>query len=171
MLHDLHLRFNTPTVNLWFEPAQYIEFLKNLEYYLQAELSFSDALQKKYGYPVGLLDHKIRLYFKHYETREEALEKWQERARRVNFDNLFILFTEKDGCTLKDIADFDALPYKNKIIFTHKPYPQFKSAFFLKRFRFRKHVGNCYEFIHACSGIRYYDELPYVQWFNGEFSV
>lgn len=32
--HELGLRFNSPTVNLWFTPKEFIKFLSQLEYYL-----------------------------------------------------------------------------------------------------------------------------------------
>ena len=34
MSHELGLRFNSPTVNLWFTPKEFIKFLSQLEYYL-----------------------------------------------------------------------------------------------------------------------------------------
>ena len=32
--HELGLRFNSPTVNLWFTPKEFIKFLSQLEHYL-----------------------------------------------------------------------------------------------------------------------------------------
>lgn len=32
--HELGLRFNSPTVNLWYSPKEFIKFLSQLEHYL-----------------------------------------------------------------------------------------------------------------------------------------
>ena len=168
LLHDLNLQFRTPTVNLWFEPADYIEFLRNLEKYLHTDLVFSSELEEKCQYPVGILGQKVKVYFQHYKTRQEARLKWEERSKRVNMNNLFIIFTDRDGCTYQNIKDFDSLPYKNKVIFTHIPYPEFKSAYYIKGFENDGCVGVCFDFKKATTGIKYYDDFPYIRWFNGE---
>ena len=170
LLHDLGLQFRTPTVNLWLEPGQYVAFLAHLSHYLSCNLEFSDSLEQQYGYPVGVLDGKINLYFTHYLTRQEARAKWQERAKRVDMDNLFIWFCDRDGCTYEDIRAFDALPYENKVIFTHKPYPEFKSAFYIKGFEEEDSVGLMFTFESIESEKKYYDQFPYIDWFNGDLS-
>lgn len=42
--------------------------------------------------------------------------------------------TENDGCNYGDLLAFDKLPYKHKVVFTHKPYPEIKSSFYIKGF-------------------------------------
>lgn len=168
ILHDLGLKFLTPTVNLWFEPKDFIEFISNLEYYLSCEIQFSSELEQKLNYPVGIIDNKIKIYFEHYENNKIAKEKWEERAKRINFDNLFILFTDRDGCTYDDIAKFDRLPYKNKVIFTNKKYDEFSSSFYIKGFENDESVGICSSYKGYFTGEKYYDDFPYVKWFNNE---
>ena len=58
----------------------------------------------------------------------------------------FIMMTDRDGVTEKDIQLFDQLPFKNKVIFTHKPYPAFKSAYYIKGFEKQNQVGDIFEF-------------------------
>lgn len=74
ILHELGLRFDTPTVNLWFESEDYIKFLENMSDYLQYELV---EIQTDYSYPVGLLKD-IKIYFQHYANFQEAKAKWEE---------------------------------------------------------------------------------------------
>lgn len=38
ILHDLGVKFNTPTVNLYFGMEDFIKFLERLDYYLALEL-------------------------------------------------------------------------------------------------------------------------------------
>ena len=53
ILHDLGLKFNSPFVNLYLEPRDFIRYLSNFEHYRQAELGFvsTDA-----PYPIGKLE-------------------------------------------------------------------------------------------------------------------
>ena len=168
LLHDLKQKFRSPTVNLWFEPSDFIEFLSHLEKYLSIEIEFSDELGRKKGYPVGILHRKVKVYFQHYKSCEEARQKWKERCTRVCMDNLFIMFTDRDGCSYEDIAHFDALPYQNKVIFTNKPYPEFKSAFYIPGFENESSVGHCFDYTSTWTGEKVYDIFPYIKWLNGE---
>lgn len=165
LLHDLGLRFNSPFVNLWMKPDDYVKMLSNLRYYLNCDLEFVE--EDGINYPIGLLDD-VRIYFQHYTTPEQAKEKWVERSKRINFDNLFIMFTDRDGCTYQNLCDFDALPYKNKVVFTHIPYPELKSAFYIQGWESEESVGLCFEFKSSFSIKKHYDEFDYIKWFNQE---
>ena len=93
--HELGLRFNSPTVNLWFTPKEFIKFLSQLEHYLyDCKIEMDEKNSEKYGYPVGKLED-IHVYFTHYETFELAKQKWIERLKRLNMDNLYIIMVQK----------------------------------------------------------------------------
>lgn len=166
ILHDLGLRFNSPFVNLWLKPTDFIKYLKNIEHYMNSELTFIQ--EEGITYPVGLLDD-VKIYFQHYKTEEEAKDKWRERSNRINMDNLFIIFTDRDGCTEEHLREFDNLPYKNKVVFTHKPYLDIKSAVYIKGFEKEETVGMCFAFKNKFTGKKYYDQFDYVSWFNNGF--
>ena len=161
--HDLNLRFNSPFVNLYLDSRDFIKYLKNMEHYNNCELSFIN--KENIDYPVGMLDD-IKLYFVHYESEEQARSKWIERSKRINLENLFILMTDRDGCTKDDLIEFDNLPYKNKIVFTHVPYDDIKSAVYIKGFEKDNEVGMCFKFKNRFTGKKYYDDFNYVKWFN-----
>ncbi len=165
LLHDLGLRFNSPFVNLWMKPDDYVKMLSNLRYYLNCELEFVE--EDGINYPIGLLDD-VRIYFQHYTTAEQAKEKWVERSKRINYENLFIMFTDRDGCTYQNLCDFDALPYKNKVVFTHIPYPELKSAFYIQGWESEESVGLCFEYKSSFSIKKHYDDFDYIKWFNQE---
>lgn len=165
ILHDLGLRFNSPFVNLWMKPDDYIKLLQKLEYYLSCEMTFTE--EANISYPIGVLDD-IKIYFQHYKTPEEAKQKWCERSERIDINNLFIMFTDRDGCTYQNLSDFDSLPYENKIVFTNKPYPEFKSAYYLKGWEQDECIGMCFEFKNSFTGKKYYDDFDYIAWFNHE---
>lgn len=163
ILHDLNLQFRSPFVNLWMWPEDYIRFLRNMEYYLACELTFID--ENDVSYPVGRLED-IKIYFQHYQSEQEAKAKWDERRKRIDLENLFILFSDRDGCTYEDLKEFDSLPYKNKVVFTNKQYPDIASAFYIKGYESKTCVGACYEYVNKFSGKRIYDQFDYVAWFN-----
>lgn len=131
IMQDLNMKYNSPTLGLYFMYPDYIEFLQHLEYYLkEAKIQFVEHSKYplgderrenwKHWYPIGLLDGKVEIHFLHYYSEKKAAEKWYRRAARVNFDNLFVFGMEQNLCTLNDIKAFDELPFKNKIIFSTK---------------------------------------------------
>ena len=101
--HDLGLRFNTPTVNLYILPSDFIKFVTDLDRYLTEELI---EITSDKPFPVGKLDD-ITVYFMHYKTFEEAKAKWNERRERVDRNNMFLMFTDRDGCTEEDLRAFE----------------------------------------------------------------
>ena len=108
------------------------------------------------------------MHFMHYHSEQEAREKWEARSQRLDLDNLFIMMTDKDGgkgAKYEDLQAFDSLPYPNKVVFTHKPYPELKSAFYIKGFENEGEVGDLFTF-SGWNGEKYYDQFDYVSWFN-----
>lgn len=99
----------------------------------------------------------MKIYFQHYNSEDEALQKWDERKARINYDNLFILFKENSKVTKEDLIDFDKLNYQNKIVFTHKPYPDIKSAFYIRGFEDTGSVGDCFAYMPDKPYMKYYD--------------
>ncbi|EIJ69727.1 DUF1919 domain-containing protein [Pasteurella bettyae] len=161
ILHDLGEKFNSPFVNLYLEPADFIKYLQNIDHYMQAKLNF---VASDKHYPVGKLED-LTIHFMHYHSEDEASRKWIERTKRMNLDNLFILMTDRDGCTYEHLQAFDALPFPNKIIFTHKKYPEFASSLYIPGFEHQSQVGDLFEF-SGWNGKKFYDQLNYVNWFN-----
>lgn len=163
ILHDLGLPFRSPFVNLCLNAPDFMKILESPREYLAAPLEFIE--DSGCDYPVArLLD--VTLHFMHYGTAAEAEEQWRRRCQRVNWDDVFVLMTDKDGCDDALLRRFDALPYKHKAIFTHVPHPEIASAVYIPGFEEETEVGNCVEFINGWSGKRYYDYFDYVSWFN-----
>ena len=164
MLHDLDEPFNSPFVNLYMKPRDFIRYLQNMAHYDQQTLVFEPTNKP---YPVGKLGD-ILIHFMHYDSARDAQEKWETRLKRVNLDNLFIIMTDRDEPAVvpyEDLVDFDNLPFKNKVVFTNKPYPELASAFYIKGFEQETHVGDLFAF-SGWNGAKYYDQFDYVAWFN-----
>lgn len=164
MLHDLGCRFNTPTVNLYMTAADFLRLLADPKRYLGKA---PEEIPSDEPFPVGRIDD-ITLYFMHYGSFEEARDKWTERAERVDLDDLFVMMTDKNGCTEADIAAFDAMPYPHKVIFTHKPYPEFKSAFYIKGFEDQEEVGVLSDWKPGFFKRRWLDAFDSPAFLNGE---
>lgn len=128
--HDLGKKFLSPTINLKILPDDFIEFVKHLEHYLSQEII--PAPEKKENYPVGKIKRieggYIYIYFVHYTDFNEAVKTWHNRAKRINWDNLFIMMTARDGCQYSTLQDFDKLKYESKICFTSEPHTEFTSC-------------------------------------------
>lgn len=162
ILHDLGLRFNTPTINLFILATDYLKFVKNLDYYLAQEL---EEIESNLDYPVGKLAD-IRIFFMHYKSFDEAKQKWVERSKRIDKNNIFLMMTDKNVCTHDLMIEFDNLPYKNKVIFTHKPYPEIKSAVYIKGFESEGEVGILSDWKPGFWKRRYLDDYDYVSFLN-----
>lgn len=160
--YDMGLPYLTPTVNLSMGMNDFVKFAENLKDYLEQEFV---EIKEESRYPIGLLGD-IKINFVHYDTFEEGVRKWEERKKRINWDNLFIMGTDKDGCTYETIQRFEKLPYKNKVIFTHINYPEFPSAFYIKGFEDRSELGVITFFKKQFSKRRYLDDFDYVKFLN-----
>lgn len=151
--HDLGLRFDTPTINLFFEGEDYIKFLENLEYYIAKPITA--IYEKEYNYPIGYIDD-IRIHFLHYKSKEEVEEKWNSRKERIHYDNLFVTMVDRDGGARKDLIErFSKLKYK-KVFFSHKKLP-YDFSCYIPGFKKHGQVGiiNAYA---NCLGYRYYEK-------------
>ena len=167
VLHELGLRFNSPTINLRFTAKDYLKFLKNLNHYLyEVDLVYSKGESLKCGFPVGRLDD-ISIYFQHYISFEEAKKKWFERVKRINLDNLYIVMVQRDGCTKNEVEEFDKLAFKHKVIFTSKEFPEFQSAFYIPNSEIGDNeVKNLCDYQTKLCGKRILDEFDWIEFFN-----
>lgn len=164
LTHDLGVRFNSPTINLWMNAEDYIEFCEHLDEYLSADIIqiYEDGI----SYPLGLLAGRIKLYFQHYSDFNCAKEKWIERCKRVNKQELFFMMTDRNGCTDEIVERFEKLPYKNKLIFTSRDYSGCKSVVVCPEFKKDRCVGIMSDF-RSWNGERIYDRyFDPVAWLN-----
>ena len=127
---QLGLEYQTPFVGLFILPEDYYKLTKNLAYYMEQDLVFDDQLayfdKNGHFYPVGHLAD-VTLHFLHYPSKEDALEKWHRRKARMDWENLYFKFDNKDGATPELLHKIDQLPYQSKIIFVHTPDLQLTS--------------------------------------------
>lgn len=176
ILHDLGLRFDSPTVNLFFHGLDFFEFIEHFEYYInQIPIQIANP---KYDpdapdYPVAILSggenyKDIELHFLHYKTFDDALQKWETRKARLHLENLYVIWTFMGMPQDEKLYErAQNLPIKNKVIFVNHPvdkekYPNF---FYIKGFENQLGTGQLGEFMNL-KGERYYDQFDYVDWIN-----
>lgn len=116
---DLGLKVLSPTVNMFCLSKDYLEFIRHYEYYLNAEMKEYERSQYIKGtmgmeafIPKGILGDKVVWYFNHNTYATEAIAKWNERAKRVNFDNIAVLMTLH---TDEDAYQFSELNIEKKL--------------------------------------------------------
>lgn len=163
--YDMKLKFFSPTINLSFDMNDYVKMLENLQWYMEQPILPHE--DNRFEYPTGMLGD-IEIRFNHYKSFEEAVAKWEERKKRINWDNLFVLGIDGDDCTYESMQRFDRLPYKNKVIFTHIPYPEIKSAYYIPGFESEEGVGVLIYFKNQFWVRRYLDDFDYVAFLNGK---
>ena len=117
--NELGLKMLSPTINMFCAGKDYIEFLKRYEYYLKIKMKeysnecyIDGSLGREVFYPKGILDNSIVWKFNHNTNAREAVEKWNERSKRVNFNNIAVIMIIQ--CD-EDAYEFDALNLDKKI--------------------------------------------------------
>ena len=161
--YDMKLRYLSPTVNLSFDMNDYVRFLEDLRWYLeQPVVPFADD---RFDFPCGMIGD-VEIRFNHYKTFEEAVAKWEERKKRIDWDNLFIIGIDGDDCTYESLCRFNALPYAHKVIFTHKPYPEFACSHYIPGFEDREGVYCITDFRGGRRIRRHMDHFDYVSFLN-----
>lgn len=119
----------SPTVGLYFYSADYLKFVSDLHRYLDTPLKFICASDSKYYEElknrgqtekvIGVLDD-VEIVFLHYKSEEEALEKWNRRKERINFNNVILKYSWSNLCEEEHLEAFDKLPFDNKIMLVDK---------------------------------------------------
>lgn len=163
--YDMGLPFYSPFINLSFDMNDYMKLLKNLKYYMS--LSIKPSEDNSYDYPTGMLGD-IKIHFNHYDSFETAVQKWEQRKKRIDWENLFILAIDGDNCTYESMEEFNKLPFKNKVMFTGKEYPEFPSTYYIKGFEEQGYVGVLIYFRKQFRIRRYLDDFDYISFLNGE---
>ena len=168
LYHDLKCEFNTPTINFFFSAPDFIKFCNNIQHYIDIPMVAipPDEEAAREGYPLAKIDD-IVLHLVHYSSVEQAQECWDRRKTRINFNNLFIVMNDRNGCTKQDLLDFDQLPYKNKVVFTHVPHPEIKSSYYIHGFENQETVGTMTKFVNPIAIKRNMDQFDFVTWING----
>lgn len=142
MMHGVKEEFRSPTVNLLIHDYQFCTFCKRLKEYSECPVEEPTETEKvkfqNLDYPVGILRGEIKgipdivLYFMHYKSFDDAKKCWEKRFKRVNFNDIFIVFNRDMEAKEEIVDEFQTIPYDNKVFITHHNDPKrWKKHFFL----------------------------------------
>ena len=160
LYHDLGLPFNSPTINLYMSCADFIKFLENLDYYLTLQMTpyFGDI---KRDYPLAFLGD-LTLFLVHYQSVQQAIAKWQDRKKRIDHNNIYVIATDRDGFNEELLHRFNKLPFRKKI-FTHKPVES-PDCVYIRGFEDEPQIGGLME--PRPGGLRVIDQFDWVRWLS-----
>ena len=176
---NLRMQKDTPTCDMTIGTYNYINFCRHLKEYLTLPVDEPTEEDKKkypgcnvpigilHGEPLGLRD--VGLVFTHYQTLEEAREKWYRRRERVHYDNLFFILDCGTVNNEKILDAFEKLPYPNKVIFTDlKDKKRWKNTFRFSYFTAENPQKRNHHTIVRFGPLilRGIDEFDYVGWLN-----
>lgn len=164
--HDFHAEFLSPTINLYIPFPDFITFLKNIKEALEAPVE-NIGIDSN-GTPRGrikILGGGITLVFLHYKDFEEANDAWERRKSRINWNNLFIVLVERDGCTLNDLREFNSLPFEHKIAFTYRKYDDIDNSFVIRNCSEQHQLGNIMQWSGKL-GTKFYDQFNWIRFLN-----
>lgn len=111
LYHDTNSQFLSPTINCYMMAEDFITFVNDIEYYTKLPLKMHWE-----NCPVGVIDN-IKVYFLHYDTCKDAKEKWIERSKRINYDHILVLCTDKDKFNDDCYSKWKKIGY-SKLLFT-----------------------------------------------------
>ncbi len=99
-----------------------INFIKNIRMPDAANLTFIASNEK---FPVAVTPYAT-LYFMHYHSEQEAVEKFSRRFSRINYNNIFFKIDfGKQGATSEDIDEWNSMKLPNSVAFYPPTVTQF----------------------------------------------
>lgn len=168
--HELGIQFRSPFINLQMDSAEFIEFMLNLGVNLDNELTEFE-ISDFWKCPVAKCASGGTVIFTHYHTIEDAKNKWEERKKRIQYENIYVI-TNDCGVPYETIKEFEKLGeikgIKNFVIFTAKEYADCPHALYLKDYKGKEYVTWGF---HRSKflGRRYYEKIfDYVGFLNSD---
>lgn len=130
------IEYKSPTCGTFFMAEDYIKFIYKLKDYINSDVieisleesKYSEYLKKiKYNKPIGRIKD-VEIFFMHYNTFGEAVDKWNRRKKRIIWDNIIYKFNDQNLCEYKHLKKFDEFEADKKILFTAKKYENLKTV-------------------------------------------
>lgn len=172
LFHDLGLRFMSPTVNLMMTQPDFVKFVLNMDYYLKQEFQFYD--HPEYSCPCAYLGD-ISVHFTHYQSREEAENKWKARTTRIQKNRIFVFLEERDGLTKEEIIQLKKLKVKGLVVFTVNDYKDIPYTVQITKYKNDGEIGNILSRSFWDDSREYEHYFDFVKWFNeadgGDYDV
>ena len=155
---DLHWAYNSPTAGLFFYAEDFCALVNDIEI-LKHPVLFKEKSKwksanekmpfREHWYPIGYFEGTdVEIHFLHYRTEKEALDKWNRRVSRFNFDNFIAIGFQQNECSPEIIERYSKAPVKNKVFFTNieLDYP---GVIYIDRFKERPNSPDPYKYVNT----------------------
>lgn len=168
--HNLGLQFKSPTINLYMNNEDFLLFVSNLQEFLSAELV--EVRETKKPFPVGVIRCDkgiITIYFSHYESFAQAQQKWEQRTKRIDWENIVVIMEEGVDPSDDIVKKFEKLPYTHKVLLYNGNirHDKVKQGFPFYIYDEKYYSGRILSFGRfKISKNRYLDEFDYVHFLN-----
>lgn len=129
--HDMGMRFLSPTINLFIWQPDFIRMVMNLEHYMSSELE----MYWDEKYPIGILGGDVKIGFMHYQSCSEAKKSWEDRVHRINYDNIVVVSTDRNGFTAECFEEWKKIPYPKVLFTTNKAYADEQGSVYLSQYK------------------------------------
>lgn len=168
IFHDLNLQFKSPTINLMMFQKDFLQFVLHLDDYIDNELIFYK--HEEFPFPCAVLKAKdlpdVHIHFTHYESEEEAKEKWDSRKKRINKNNMFVFLAERDGITKDDILKLAQLNVKGIVCFTCNDYSDIPYQVYISKYHEDGETGTILRRHYWNDSKEYEQYFDFIKWFN-----
>ncbi|WP_281641805.1 DUF1919 domain-containing protein [Hoylesella loescheii] len=168
ILHDLGLKFNTPTINtLFLSFDDFLYFVEHLKEF--TNLDVYELKQTEHPFPIGVQEYKgrkIRVGFVHYASFDEGKAAWIKRMKRVNLDNTFVIY-ESRTISDEELDAFSSIKYPKLILSLTDKSKEQKYAFYKGHQLYENWFpGKVLEYKNFLGVKRYLDDFDYIDFLN-----
>lgn len=154
---DLHWAYTSPTAGLFFYAEDFCNLVEDITI-LKRPVLFRDRSKwksandemphREHWYPIGYFEGTdIEIHFLHYRTEKEALEKWNRRVCRFNFNNFIAIGFQQNECTPEIVKRFVKSPVKNKVFFSNIDIQE-KGVIYIDKFKEKESSPDPYKYVN-----------------------
>lgn len=131
--------YNTPFVGLFMMPECFTELVIHFEEYMSRDLRFVKVSKHKIlnehresgsRYPIGIIGG-AEIHFLHYESEQEALEKWNRRKARIDMHNLYFLMVSNGPYDETLLRRYTSKNAQDKVFFHQERKRQLPSGVYI----------------------------------------
>lgn len=156
---DLSWKYNSPTAGLFFYADDFCSLLEDINVLKRPVLfreksKWNSANEKmpfrEHWYPIGYFEGTdIEIHFLHYHTEAEALDKWNRRMERFNFQDFYAIGFQQNECTMETIKKFSELKISNKAFFTNIDCGNLDGIIYIDKFKDKPNSPDPYKYVNT----------------------
>ena len=122
----LGMKFMSPTINLYINGEDFVKLIESPKYYFSITPkpfieNYVEPTNKKICFPLIKVGD-LTIYCRHYRNCEDAIDAWNRRRKRIDFNNIYVIATSwnllEKKALIKRVND---CKYPN-VIFTYDKY-------------------------------------------------